>query len=318
MSSRAADDVATGVRRALEKFADGVHALGEPCAALDADLPPGVIAVYREMDGGELFHGDLVLQPRSGWRREEGRLEVGALGEDALWVDLAGGSVWRLEADTGEWVEEGSALDRWLRGWIDGQSLLYDRDGEFVDRAIGDDGELTRQVAIARERAILKRDPKAVGARWRLARELARAGDSEAARDALEEVVAARPRFAWAWYDLARISEKLGELAGARDEALAAADADRAYEHAGFFLGWAARLAALAGDDAARADLAARALAADPDLARRQLDGARDNLAAGDRAAARDMIEVARALAPTDLAVLDLSRRVQRESDPAD
>ncbi len=300
-----------GLGRALAKFAGGVHVAGEPSAALDADLPAGVIAVYREMDGAELFHGDLVLHPRAAWRREDGRLEIGTLGEDALWVDLGDGSVWRLEADTGESIEEGTSLERWLRGWIDGQALLYDKEGEFIDRAIGRDGDLSRPIAIARERAILKRDPKAVGPRWRLARELARAGDSEAARDELEEVVAARPRFAWAWYDLARISEKLGELAGAREEAQAAADADPAYEHTPFFLATAARLAALAGDEAARAELAARALAGDPDLARRQLDGARDNLEAGDHAAARDMLEVARALAPTDLAVLDLSRRLE-------
>jgi len=302
--------MADGLRRALQKFADGVHAPGEPSAALDADLPAGLIAVYQEMDGGELFHGDLVLHPRADWRREAGRLEIGALGEDPLSVDPATGALWRLEADSGEWIEEGSSLERWLWGWVEGQGLLYDRDGEFKDRMISDDGELRREVAIARERAILKRDPKAVGPRWRLARELARAGESAAARDELEEVVEARPGFGWAWYDLARISELLGELAGARDEAIAAADADPDYEHAGFFLAWAARLAALAGDDAARAALAARALAADPDLARRQLEGARDNLEAGDRAAARDMIEVARALAPTDLAVLDLARRL--------
>ncbi|HEY8145743.1 MAG TPA: hypothetical protein VIG06_23840 [Kofleriaceae bacterium] len=304
------------IGRALQKFADGVHAPGEPSAALDADLPPGVIAVYREMDGAELFHGDLVLHPRSAWRREGGRLEVGVLGEDALWVDLGDGAVWRLEADTGESIEEGSSLERWLRGWIDGQGLLYDKDGEFVDRAIGHDGELTRAVAIARERAILKRDAKAVGPRWRLARELARAGESEAARDELEKVVAARPRFAWAWYDLARISEKLGELAGARDEALTAAEADPAYEHTPFFLATAARLAGLAGDDAARAELSVRALAVDPDLGRRQLEGARDNLEAGDLAAARDMIDLARALAPTDLAVLDLARLLAAATDP--
>jgi len=300
--------MADGLRRALQKFADGVHAPGEPSAALDADLPAGLLAVYQEMDGAELYHGDLVLRPRVEWQRADGRVEIGALGDDPLAVDLATGALWRLEGDSGEWVEEGSSLDRWLWGWVEGQGLLYDRDGEFRDKVIGDDGELRRDVAIARERALLKRDPKAIAPRWRLARELARAGDSEAARDELEEVVAARPRFGWAWYDLARISEKLGELAGAREEAAAAADADPGYEHAGFFLAWAARLAALDGDDVARAALAARAIALDADLARRQLEGARDNLEAGDRAAAREMIEVARALAPTDLAVLDLAR----------
>ena len=62
--------MADGLRRALQKFADGVHAPGEPSAALDADLPAGLLAVYQEMDGAELYHGDLVLHPRLEWRRD--------------------------------------------------------------------------------------------------------------------------------------------------------------------------------------------------------------------------------------------------------
>jgi tetratricopeptide (TPR) repeat protein len=309
-SGRASDDAADGLRRALDRYADGVHEVGAPSAALDADMPAGLVAVYRAMDGVDLFQGDLVLRRRAEWRRDGQRVEVGALGEDGLWIDLASGSVWRLEADTAEWLEEGSTLERWLWGWLEAQSLLYDREGEFVDGVLGPDGDLLRETAIERERRILRRDPKAVGPRWRLARELIRAGETGEARDQLEEVVAARPGFGWAWFDLARLSEKLGEIDNAREEALAAAEADPAYEHAAFFLAAAARLAALAGDDAARAQLAARALAADPDLARRQLDGARDNLAAEDRSAAREMVAVALALEPTNLAALDLARQL--------
>jgi Tfp pilus assembly protein PilF len=295
---------------ALRAYAEGVHQLGEPAAALDADLPEGVREVWRAMDGAELFHGELVLYPQAAWTREAGKLSVGELGEDRLWVDLDSGALWRLEEATGEWIEEGSSADRWLWGWVDAEALLYDREGEFHDGAIDEEGELTLETEIERQRALLKRDRKAAAPRWRLARALTRADKTAAARDELEELVAQHPGFAWAWYDLARASEALGELGGARDEALAAAEAEPGYEHAAFFLAWAARLAALAGDEAARQGLAARALAADARLGQRQLDGARANLESDDVVGARELCEVALALAPRDLAALDLKKQI--------
>ena len=295
----------------LRGYADGVHQLGEPAAAMDADLPEGVRAVWQAMDGAELFHGELVLYPRAAWTREDGKLHVGEMGEDGLWVAMDGGALWRLEESTGEWIEEGSSADRWLSGWVDAEALLFDREGEFQDGAIDEEGELTQEAEIARARALLKRDRKAAAPRWRLARALQRAGKVQAARHELEELVAQHPRFAWAWYDLARVSEALGDLAGARDEALAAAEAEPGYEHAAFFLAWAARLAALADDQTAREALAARALAADDRLAQRQLEGARANLEAGDVAAAREMSQVALALAPRDLGALDLMKQIE-------
>jgi tetratricopeptide (TPR) repeat protein len=304
-------DVIERVMDALRAYADGVHQLGEPAAAMDADLPEGVRAVWQAMDGAELFHGELVLYPRAAWTREAGKLHVGEMGEDGLWVALDGGAVWRLEESTGEWIEEGSSADRWLSGWVDAEALLYDREGEFNEGAIDEEGELTPETEIARARALLKRDRRAAAPRWRLARALVRGGKVKAAREELEELVAQHPRFAWAWYDLARASEALGELAGAREEAVAAAEADSAYEHAGFFLAWAARLAMLAADEPARVALAARALAADGRLAERQLDGARASLEAGEVSGARELCEVALALAPRDLAALDLVRQIE-------
>ena len=310
MAKRPDDEVMARVRAALGKSAEGVHVLGAPAAALDLDLPAGLVAVYREADGAELFHGDLVLRPRADWERRGGRVLVGELGEDSLWVAVEGGAVWRLEEDTGEWIEEGSSLDRWLWGWVEAQSALYDREGEFVDGVLDEEGELTEEAALERERRLLKRDRGAIGPRWRLSRLLARTGDKERARAELEEVVAARPGFGWAWYDLARLSEALGELDGARDEALAAAEADESYEHAPFFLAWAARLAAKVGDEAARAQLAGRALERAPDLAARQLEGAASLLEEGQVPQARELAELARALKPRDLAAADLLRRI--------
>jgi tetratricopeptide (TPR) repeat protein len=298
------------LRAALGRYADGVHRLGDPAPALDADLPPALVGVYRAFDGAELFHDALSLYPTAGWKRDGGRVQVGELGGDALWVELATGALWRLEEDTGEWLSEGTRLDRWLWGWVEAEGVLYDREGEFRDGVIGPEGDLTEETAIEHERRVLRRDRGAASPRWRLARALARSGDVAAARRELETVVDEHPAFGWAWYDLARLSETLGELAGARDEAMAAAEADPSYEHAGFFLGWAARLAALAGDEPARGELAERARRADPSLTQRQLEGARANLESGDLTAARELVQLVLAIEPRDLAALDLKRRL--------
>jgi tetratricopeptide (TPR) repeat protein len=296
---------------ALGHYEEGVHRLGEPASALDADLPPALVAVYHQFDGADLFHDGLTLYPSARWTREHGRVRVGEMGGDGLWVGLDGGEVWRLEEDTGEWLQEGTRFERWLWGWVDAEAVLYERDGEFRSGVIGAEGDLASATAIEHERRLLKRDRGAAAPRWRLARALAKDGKVDAARRELETVVEEHPRFAWAWYDLARLSETLGELTGAREEALAAAEADLQYEHAAFFLGWAARLAALAGDDIARAGLAARARAADPDLARRQLDGARASLEAGEVDGARELVQLVLAVEPRDLAALDLKRKLE-------
>jgi tetratricopeptide (TPR) repeat protein len=138
------------------------------------------------------------------------------------------------------------------------------------------------------------------------------------AREQLEAVVAAEPAFAWAWFDLGRISEKLGELGGAVDEMEAAAQARPEYEHVGYFWAQAARLAHAAGDDVRRAACARAALAHTPDLATRQREGARESLEAGERDAARELVETAVALAPRDLMALDLLARVHASVDEAD
>ncbi|HKE16125.1 MAG TPA: hypothetical protein VKB80_14715 [Kofleriaceae bacterium] len=299
------------LRAALDRYAEGVHRLGDPATALDADLPPALAAVQRAFDGAELFHEALILLPSASWKRDGGRVLVGDMGGDALWVDIESGAVWRVEEDTGEWLCEGTQFDRWLWGWVEAESVLYDREGEFRAGVIGPRGDLTEGTAIEHERRLLRRDRGAASPRWRLARALARAGNIEAARHELELVVEEHPRFGWAWYDLARLSEALGQLGGAREEALAAAEADIDYEHAGFFLAWAARLAALAGDESARAELAERARRTDGALGQRQLDGARANLEAGEVDAARELVQVALALEPRDLAALDLKRQIE-------
>jgi tetratricopeptide (TPR) repeat protein len=292
------------LRDRLSRYPDGLHRLGEPAYILDTALPGPLSAVYQELDGGELFHGSLALVPSAEIERTDDGLRIGEVDGDDLYVDPNSGAVRRLEKDSGELVPEGSRFDRWLLGWVDAQEVLVDDEGEYRDDLFDEGGELEDEPACRFERKILKRDRSATGPRWRLARALARRGEVDDARRELEEVVASAPDFAWAWYDLARLGERAGDLAGAGDEMREAAATSR--EYAGFFWAHAARLARAAGDEAGRADAAGRAEAADPDLVRIHRDAALTCLAEADEEAAREHLELALALAPKDVVLLDM------------
>jgi hypothetical protein len=82
--------------------------------------------------------------------------------------------------------------------------------------------------------------------------------------------------------------------------------------HGGYFLAWAARAAQAAGDDRARAEHAARARAQTPDVAAEQLAAARHRLEQGQPAEARDLCELALAVAPRDVAALALAAELKR------
>jgi tetratricopeptide (TPR) repeat protein len=293
----------------LAEYGDGVHRLGQPAVVLDSALPLSIDTVCREFDGAELFHESVVLFAGSRLQKEEGRYHVGEYAGDDIYVDEEG-RVWRLEKDTGELLPEGTRFDRWLAGVIDAESVIYENDGEFRDGVFDEEGELSEESAAERERRQLGRDTKAIAPRWRLARILAAQGRLEKARDSLEEVVAAQPDFPWAWFDLARISEQLGHPDSACDEAEMAADARPDYEHAAFFLGHAARYAKLADLEERVQSLSQRVLEMEPDLPRRHREGARELMGQGDMDAARQLLEVAKVLAPRDLETLDLLRQL--------
>jgi tetratricopeptide (TPR) repeat protein len=310
------DDRWNHVADELARYAPGVHILG-PRAGINAvaSLPPVLASFYLQHNGAELFHQTLVLRPADKLERGGDRWLVGEIGRDEIWVDDAD-AVWRVESDSGDAIHEGTRFDRWLDGWIEAEGVLYATDGEFLDFAVEEHGEeLTPAATLERERRAHKRDRKAAGPWWRLARALARIGDPERARDELEHLVAEHPRFAWAWFDLARLSEQLGQTEGAIDEARAAAEADPDYEHAPYFYAYAAKLAAAANDEPQRAELAARALAADPDLARTQREAATTTLAEGNPDTARELLHITLALTPRDLEALALLKKLD-ESPP--
>jgi len=310
-SARDDDTTVDRIMAALERWPDGMHDLGEPRIDVPLDWPAALADVYLAFDGGRLFSDSISLvtiADAPAWD-DHGRLAIAEWLSEPVTVDRAG-AVWRHDPETGEELIDGTGFDRWLYGAIEATALLFEEDGEFRDDVFTDDGELTADVALAQAKAQVRRDARAPGPRWRLARQLVARGDLDTARAELEEVVARAPTQAWAWLDLARISERLGALANAVDEAEAAADADSTHEHRAHFLAEAARLAVMAGDEPRRTILSARALALDPGLVAGQLAGAQDRVDDGDLATAAHLVSLARAIAPRDLNAMDLARRI--------
>ncbi len=293
---------------ALERDPAGMHQLEKPCPVLDTALPAALAETYRSFDGAELYQGMLIIRPSRELELEDGRYAVGEVGGDDLFVDPADGSVWRLEKDSGDLLPEGSAFDRWLWGAVEAEGQMYDEDGEYLDDLFDDSGELTPETAVRRERSILERDRSAVAPRWRLARALGRLGRVEDARRVLEEAVELAPTFAWGWFDLARSSERAGQLDGAIDEAREAADvaADAEPRLAGFFAAHAARLAGRVGDEGAREVAARRALALDPELLPRLVSGARERVESSDEKGARELLELVLAIEPDHIEAREL------------
>jgi tetratricopeptide (TPR) repeat protein len=293
----------------LDAAPAGLHDVTPPAEQLPSGLPEPLIDLYARCDGLRLYLDSVELWPSAAVEATDIRWRFGELEGEELLID-ARGRLWRHDESLDDLVCEGTRLDRWLAGIVDAMAVLYDADGEFADGVFDDNGELVPAVGERQLRALLKRDPAAPGPRWRLAHALLAQDRVAEARAELEEVAAAEPGFAWAWLDLARISERLGELPGAVDEARAAADAAASHPQAGYFHAQLARLAGRAGDEPTRAAAAHRAAALAPELKAAQLDGARSSLAEGDLASARGLLDLLRAVWPRDLDVLDLARQL--------
>ncbi|MBI4509417.1 MAG: tetratricopeptide repeat protein [Deltaproteobacteria bacterium] len=304
-------------RQEIARYAPGVHRLGSPPSAEAVKaLPEELASFLRSFDGAELFIDALTIFDRAHVEREGDLLVFGETGTgDRMALDLSapgGPNVVRLEEDTGETLVEGTSFGRWIEGFVVAEGVIYDREGEFREGVFDETGEeLAPDAVIKRERKALKLDPSAPAPAWRLARALEKKGQVEEAIRLLEQVTERSPRFSWALFDLARLLETKGELAQAESRFLAAAEADPDASHAGTFAAHAARVAAMRGDEAARARHAARALELAPDVARRQKDACRALLAEGAMEEARSTLEVAAALTPRDLEIIDLRTKLR-------
>jgi tetratricopeptide (TPR) repeat protein len=317
VGKRRNDDRVDGGLEALDKVFDrldaapaGLHDVAPPAAQLPSGLPEPLIELYARCDGARLFLDSIEIAPAAEVTGEDGRWRFGTLDDEDLEIDRRG-RIWRSDASLDDRVCEGTRLERWLAGVVDAVAMLYDDEGEFRDGSFDEEGELMPEVGERQLRAMLKRDPGAPGPRWRLAHALLSQDRTTEARAELEETVGHEPGFAWAWLDLAKISELLGELPGALDEARAAAEAAADHSQAGYFHAQLARIAGRAGDEATRAAAARRASELAPELKSAQLDGARSSLEAGDIASARGLVDLLRAVWPRDLEVLELAHRVE-------
>ena len=293
----------------LDAAPAGLHDVAPPATQLPSGLPEALIDFYARCDGGRLFLDSVELAASAEVEPRGERWVFGSLEGEDLLIDTRG-RIWRSDDSLDDLVCEGTRLDRWLAGVVDALAMLYDEEAEFVDGSFNEEGELLPAVVERQLRAMLKRDPGAPGPRWRLGHALLAQDSVAEARAELEEAVANEPSFAWAWLDLAKISERFGELPGAVDEARAAAEASADHPQTGYFHAQLARLASRAGDEATRAMAARRAAELAPELKAAQLEGARASLAEGDAGSARGLVDLLRAVWPRDLEVLELARRV--------
>lgn len=320
---RADDEGLSGLDRVfgkLEEAPAGLHDLEEPVARLPSGLPEPLIDLYARCDGGRLFLDAIEILPsREVTMTTPGRWKFATVDGDDVSIDHRG-RIWRADASLDDDVCDGTRLDRWLAAVFESTQLLYDPDGEFAEDVFGDDGEIVPQVRERQLRTYLKRDAAAPGPRWRLAMALADQGATDDARNELEQVVSDDPAFAWAWLDLARISERVGDLSNAVDEIRMAAQTAEGADHpqAGYFWAQLARLAVRTGDEMLRAEAATRTSLLAPDLKRAQMDGATASLEQGDLASAKGLLEILRAVWPRDLEVLELARRIESAPPPVD
>jgi len=295
----------------LDEAPPGLHDVDPPADELPAGLPDTLIELYARCDGARIFVDTLELVPCEQVSEDNGRWQFASLDGETIAVDRKG-KIWRHDESVEDDVCDGTRLERWLGGQLDALDLVFDRDGEFNDDVFDEDGEILPIIREKQLRAQLKRDAAAPGPRWRLAHVLLEQDALEDARNELEQVVADDPAFAWAWLDLARVSERIGEVSGAVDEARMAAEAAEGVQHpqAGYFWSHVARLASRAGNDMVRAEAATKASLLAPELKRAQIAGVQERLAAEDAASAKGLIELLRAVWPRDLEVLELARKV--------
>lgn len=301
------------VFRELSNALPGLHDLDPPGSSLPLGLPGPLIDLYAHCDSARIYVDSLYILPSHEVQAEQNRWTFATSDGCDIAIDDRG-RIWRFDDSVEDTVCDGTRIDRWFAGELDALALIYDEDGEFAEGVFDDEGELSVAIREQQLRARIKGDRAAPGPRWNLARLLLERGETAQARDELEQVVAEDPTFVWAWLDLARVSEQLGDLGNAVDEARTAADAAAHANHpqTGYFWAQVARFAAHAGDEPTRAEAAKQTSQFAPALKRMQIDGARECLAAGDTLSAHGLLELLRAVWPRDVEVLDLEKLLKQ------
>ncbi len=294
----------------------GLHDLMAPTKGIPDDAPVALSELYVLIGGARLFHEAIVFAPPDEIHRldDPERWWCGTVDGDDFAV-TAKGTVLCWDSSIDDWLPVGSRMDRWLWGMLDGQAMLYDHEGEFLDDVFDDDGELSAAINLAQLRALVRRDGAAVASRWRLGAAFLAAGELERGREELESCVDLDEDFYWAWLELARVSEKLGEFAGAYEEAVTAAEAAQRCRapSAAYFWSHAARLALRANNSSARDIAAAHVQRLAPQLRTDQLQGVRGCVAARDWKSAEGLMDLLRAVWPRDLEVMDMARQLAAE-----
>lgn len=225
------------IRRKLESAPIGMHRLGDGAYMLDSEIPSSLAESLLAFNGAELFFESFVLNTSKEIKQDpKGRWLAGHYGGADIWVDSKDRVFQWSEEDDFE-ICEGTRFDRFLAGCFDAETILYDSKGEFLDNLFDDAGQPTLETQIARAQARIKRDPKAVGPRWRLSQAYSDQGKQKQARGLLEDIVGDAPNFSWAWMDLADISYALGQHKLACEEAEWAADNERESKAKCLFLG---------------------------------------------------------------------------------
>jgi len=257
----------------------GFHLLEAPFLTMMPDLPNALQEMYAEFGGGRLYMGELDILPPPQVRKLSAE-ESGAAGELYAFAHLgddpveeiccdAHGRVYRFDDNIDEWILEGTTLLRFMLAMHEALMVYFedkdsdregnqDDDDEEEEEAFGEgnapaddleDAQLQalldakqRAKAISSCRAQHKRDAKAPGPLWRMARLLVESDSLDFARDALEQVATLLPSQAWVWHDLGRISELVGDEEGAIDELSQAAEVATSDPVCGYFHANIARL----------------------------------------------------------------------------
>jgi tetratricopeptide (TPR) repeat protein len=301
----------------------GLHRAGPPAsseALRHSPLPGSARLVYARVDGLDVAMGESVLLPleaiaaATARAREEGLVEEGDLvvAERGRELFVLPADPWAEGADVigidegGDRRPEASTLAALALGWLVEASVVYGDDGEFRDDVFDEDGTPLPATVRRTLRRRLDADPDAPHPRLRLAQLLRAEGKARGAVQEIEQTLRRAPEYCWAHHELGRAHADLGEMdLAARAHARAAESTPDSALQA-YFFAWAARRA----EGEARERFAALARARRPDFAAGQAEGAQLRIDDEDEATARELVALGLAVAPHNVTLLDLRRRL--------